>query len=203
VRRRREAEQLRDRIARDLHDEVGSNLGSILLLGQLAQGKEAIAAQKDLAEVGRIAAQTADSMRDLVWVLGRGTDTGADLLARLREATASLLVGIDYSIDADETSLPKRLSPEFKRQMLFGFKEALHNVVRHSGAKRVFIRCWLSEASFWVEVRDDGRGFDPDHVAGGTGLRGLRLRAKSLGGELELESRPGQGTVVRLRLPAR
>jgi len=203
VRRRREAEQLRDRIARDLHDEVGSNLGSILLLCQLAQGRGTADAQKDLAEVGRIAAQTADSMRDLVWVLGHSADTSADLLARLREAAASLLAGIDYTIDADDSSLPKRLSPEFKRQLLFGFKEALHNVVRHSGARRAFIRCWLVEGSFWIEIRDDGRGFDPDQVRGGTGLRSLRMRAESLGGELQLESKPGQGTVVRLRLPTR
>ncbi|MBA4190627.1 MAG: hypothetical protein C0467_21790 [Planctomycetaceae bacterium] len=196
VHRRRETEQLRDRIARDLHDEVGSNLGGILLLAHAG-------GVADLPEIGRIAQRTAESLRDLVWLMGRGPDTSADLLAKLRESAAGLLHGVAFTFDAPESCLPGRVSLEFKRQLFLAFKEILHNVVRHAAAKSVAVRCHRTGNRFILEVHDDGKGFDQEKVTAGTGLRGLLFRATTLGGQLEVTSKPRAGTTVRLDVPVR
>ncbi|OWK43009.1 discoidin domain-containing protein [Fimbriiglobus ruber] len=194
VLRRREAERLRERIARDLHDEVGSNLGSILLLAQ-AGGAE------DLPVIASTARQTADAMRDLVWLLERGPGTVADLIARLRDTAAGMLVGVDYTFDASAECLPERVPSEVKRQLFLAFKEILHNVVKHAAATAATIECRHVGRRFVLEVRDNGRGFDPAAPTGGTGVRGLRQRASALGGDLAIESAPGRGCVIRLSVP--
>ncbi|MDB5306172.1 MAG: coagulation factor 5/8 type domain protein [Gemmataceae bacterium] len=201
VARRREADQLRDRIARDLHDEVGSNLGGILLLAQSGAGREPDTARRDLAEIARIARQTADAMRDLVWLLGHGPDTADDLSARMRETAAALLAGVEYTVDIPIDCLPRQPGLEFRRQVFLAFKEMLHNAARHAGAKTVTVRCRRDGAWFVLEVRDDGRGFDPAAATGGTGLRSLRTRAAILKGELVLESAPDKGATAQLRVP--
>ncbi|VTT98299.1 histidine kinase : Coagulation factor 5/8 type domain protein OS=Chthoniobacter flavus Ellin428 GN=CfE428DRAFT_3518 PE=4 SV=1: F5_F8_type_C: HisKA_3: HATPase_c [Gemmataceae bacterium] len=194
VARRREAERLRDRISRDLHDEVGSNLGGILLLAQAGDAH-------DLPEIARVAQRTADSLRDLVWLMGRGPDTSADLLAKLRESAATLLVGVTFTFDAPDGCLPARVSLEFKRQLFLAFKEILHNIARHARARNVTVRCDRVADAFLLTVTDDGVGFDAGKVTAGTGLRGIRFRVTNLGGELTVQTVPGGGTTLTLHVP--
>lgn len=203
VRQRRETEKLRDRIARDLHDEVGSNLGSIILLAQAARWSDTDTVRKDLDEVGRVAQQTGNAMRDLVWLLARGPDTSENLLAKMRETAAGLLRGVTYSLEATDDCLPRRLNLEFKRQVFLAYKEAIHNAARHSGATSVTIRCHREGRRFVLEIEDDGRGFDESVVKAGTGLRSLRARAEALGGTCEIAAAPSGGTIVRFRVPVK
>lgn len=191
VQRRRDAERLRERIARDLHDEVGSNLGGILLLAQSGTAD-------DLPAIARIARETSESMRDLVWLMGRTSDGGADLLTHMRETAATLLTGSDWTFDADG-ALPRRLPLDFTRQLFFAYKEMLHNVAKHAEAKSVSIRITRDGRFLCLEVRDDGRGFAADAVKPGTGLRSLKLRAEALRGAFEVASAPGAGTTARFR----
>src|SRR5262249_4834262 len=130
-----------------------------------------------------------------------GRDSAFDLMVRLRETTATLLTGVEYTFEAADDSLPRRTSLEFKRQVLLAFKEAVHNVARHARARSVGVRCWRDGRRFCLEVRDDGKGFDPARPGRGTGLHGLQARVQALGGNLCLESRPGGGTTVRLNVP--
>lgn len=192
VLRRRDAERLRERIARDLHDEVGSNLGGILLLAQTGTAD-------DLPAIARIARETSESMRDLVWLMGRAADGGADLLGHLLETAATLLTGSEWTFDADEAALPRRLPLDFTRQLFFAYKEMLHNVAKHAEAKSVSIRITRDGRFLTVEVRDDGRGFAFDAIKPGTGLRSLQLRAEALSGAFEVVSAPGAGTTARFR----
>ena len=141
-------------------------------------------------------------MHDMVWLLGRGPDTATELIARLRETAASLLAGVDYSFEAEDGCLPDRLPLEFKRHLLFAFKEAVHNASRHAHAKHVVIRCRRAGRRFQLEIRDDGCGFDPETVKHGTGLRSLQARAAAMKGSMDLESQPGKGVVLILNVPA-
>jgi signal transduction histidine kinase len=201
LRRRREIAELRERIARDLHDEVGSNLGGIALLSQLAQGADPEQMRRELAEIERIARETAESMRDIVWLLGRESDAPADLLARFRETTATLLAGVEYTFKADPAAFPPRPSLDFKRQVFLILKEALHNIVKHSGARSAVVRIVHEGSAFLLEVRDNGRGFDPAAAKQGTGLRSMAARAEAIGGGLSVASQPGGGCVVVLVVP--
>jgi signal transduction histidine kinase len=199
--RRREVERLRQRIAGDLHDEIGSNLGSIALLSEMAL-REPAGARADLTEINRVARETAASMRDIVWLIKPGANTPEDLIARLRETAGIMLAGLEWAFDCEGLASP--LSLDCKRHALLIFKEALHNIRRHAAAQRVAIRLTEHDGLLEMEIADDGSGFDPGAVATGHGLESLRQRAQLLGGGLEIESSPGKGAriIVRMKLNA-
>lgn len=194
--RKNEVEALRQRIASDLHDEIGSNLGTIALLSQLAQ-KQTGTAQEDLAEINRVARETAASMRDIVWLIKPGAAEAEDYVGKLRETAARMLTGLEWQFEADASMGP--LSLEWKREILLIFKEALHNIRRHAAANLVTIRITHNEDQFEMRISDDGVGFNVNGATSGHGLASQQQRAQMLGGELNIESRPGEGTVVTLR----
>lgn len=200
--RQRELERLRKRIAADLHDEIGSNLGSIALLCELGQRRKSDPerVRSDLAEIGRVARQTSDSMRDIVELIERPAVTGEDFVARLREIANRMLAGTEWTFElAAPLELPSLVA---QRHLLLAFKEALHNVHKHAGARHVAITLRQESGCLRLQVTDDGAGFEPAHVVEGHGLTSLRHRAAALGGELELTSRPGGGTTVTLSAQA-
>ncbi|MDB6154013.1 MAG: hypothetical protein JWL90_2466 [Chthoniobacteraceae bacterium] len=195
--REREVHRLRQRLANDLHDEIGSNLGSITLLSRLASDRGG--AHADLAEIHRIARETADSMRDIVWLMKPGRRAAADLIVRMREVAASLLAGTECNFEAEKVTGPFTL--EFERQTLLLFKEALNNIRKHAGARRVDIFVAQIGRDFELRIADDGKGFDPTLPNEGLGLDSMRQRAASLGGRLTLSTARGDGTRITLRTP--
>jgi signal transduction histidine kinase len=98
-----------------------------------------------------------------------------------------------------------RFDPEQRRQLLLIFKEALHNVVRHAACTAASLRISAADGRLRAELRDDGRGFvvDPAADGEGHGLASMRARAARLGGDLRIQSEPGQGTRLTLDLPLR
>ena len=192
---RRELSRLRQRIAGDLHDEIGSNLGSIALLARLAA--DGAAAKVDLAEIHRIAQETADSMRDIVWLIQPGPRHASDLVARMREVAAHSLADIEWRFDAGEVTGP--FSLEFERQVFLLYKEALNNIRKHAHATRVAIHATQQGGEFVLRIVDDGAGFEPAVATGGHGLSSMQHRAVLLGGTLALQSRPSGGTQIELR----
>jgi len=195
--RRREVEQLRQRIAGDLHDEIGSNLGSIALLSQMAL-RQPGDAHGDLAEINRVARETADSMRDLVWFIKPSALTSSDFVTKLRETAATMLTGLEWTFDAAAPTGPWSL--EFKRQVFLIFKEALHNARRHAAASRVEIQLAERDGIFELAIADNGCGFALNGSSSGHGLVSMQQRAQALGGALALDSAPGAGTRVTLKM---
>ena len=198
--RLRQLARLRGRIAGDLHDEIGSNLGGIILLSELTQQAPALPpeAQASLREIHTTAQRTASAMRDIVWFLNPDFDTLADMVARMREFAATLLPGMDCDFVVPTLPAAQGLPLEFRRNVFFAFKEMLHNIVKHAGATRVEIRLAAAGRQFTLRVQDNGRGCDPAASTSGHGLRSLRQRAADLGGQFALESAPGQGTTLTL-----
>jgi signal transduction histidine kinase len=193
--RRREVEQLRQRIAGDLHDEIGSNLGSIALLSQMAL-RQPGEAQGDLAEINRVARETADSMRDLVWFIKPASLAAGDFVAKLRETAATMLAGLEWTFEG--TAPAETWSLEFKRHAFLIFKEALHNIRRHADASVVEIRLADRAGIFELTIVDNGCGLAANGSSSGHGLASMRERAGNLGGTLAMESVPGSGTRVTL-----
>ncbi|MBZ0088770.1 MAG: hypothetical protein K8H90_00165, partial [Thermoanaerobaculia bacterium] len=112
--------------------------------------------------------------------------------------------GMMVSFDASSLPVHLELAPGRRRDLFLLLKEAIHNVARHSGAKRVEIRFGATASEIAVEIADDGVGFSPQavgHDSSGNGLLTMRRRAEAQGGDFDLESSPGAGTRVRLRLP--
>ncbi len=201
--RRREMEALRQRIARDVHDEIGSGLGTIALLSQMAGSKTSHPeeARQDFSEIHHLSREITESLRDIVWLIRPETRTLGDLAQRLRETAASMLAAVPHEFSVDPAVQGRELPLEFKRQVLLIFKEALHNLMRHARAHHAVVKIGGTAVDFILELADDGLGFDPVLPVSGAGLTGMKQRAATLGGHLELNAAPGSGTQLRLAVP--
>lgn len=197
--KRLELERLRQRIANDLHDDVGSNLSAIALLSRAAQRSPGLTEEtrKKLSDIFDTAVLTSEGMKDIVWFLKPGNDAIDDLLLRMKDTASSLLGDIDHEFRSPAVRSAARVPIEFKRNFFLAFKEILTNIVKHAGARRVEIDVTRRDGALELLVRDDGQGFDEGAVRRGNGLESLRSRARALGGICEIVSRPAQGTTVR------
>jgi len=202
--RHAEMERLRQRIAQDLHDEIGSSLGSIALIAQdiLAVGGQSGPARDDLVEIKDIADETVAAMRDITRLMQSeryGTD---DLPTLLRDTADRMLRGIQHTLDLDEHAQTKRLAVDRQRDLILMFKEALHNITRHAAATEVHITLKQGHDALVLTVRDNGRGFDAAAVTSGSGmgLTNLRRRAEKHQGRAEITS-SSTGTTLTLTLP--
>jgi len=200
--RRKELERLRERIAQDLHDEIGSSLGSIALIAQdlLATEGQNGQSREDLTEIKDIAAETVDAMRDITRLMQSeryGTD---DLPTLLRETADRMLRGIVHSIKIDEHAQTRRLSVDRQRDLMLMFKEVLHNITRHASATQVQIALTQTHNDLVLTIRDNGHGFDTTATTTGMGLTNLHRRAAKHQGSTDIASSP-QGTILTLTLP--
>lgn len=191
-------ENLRLRIARDLHDEVGANLGTISLLSQMMEQTPSSA---DAAQVRSIAAQTVDTLRDIVWFIDPTHDRLGDLVTRLHDAARVMLPALDFKFEQAGDFDSTNLSLAFRRNVPPLFKETLHNLLKHAHATKVEIAVARRGNEFEFCVRDNGVGFDPVPRYAGNGLKNLRRRAAEIGGVVKIDSRIGAGTTITFTVP--
>jgi signal transduction histidine kinase len=194
---------LRRRIASDLHDDIGSNLGSISLIARTARkdlirlhGPEEVAS--DLLEVESIARESSLAMRDIVWLLERKQDTIGDLYQRMRETANRLLREIEFTLECDSSRTASRLSLDAKRHLFLFYKEAVHNVLKHSKATCTHIRIGDVGDKLAIEISDNGIGLQPEKNQSPPRVAKLEERAHMIGGQLDIESSATTGTCVRL-----
>ena len=195
----RELVKVRERIAGDLHDEVGSNLGSIQMFADLAEGRSG--PSDELKRIQRIAAETVSAVRDIVWLLRPEGDHRIATVEHLRETSSIMLETLDWKFSANEAAWLVELPEEETRHLFLFFREALHNIMRHAKAAKVEVRVEKSDGDFRLTIKDDGVGIDPDRLARPATLRALRQRTDALAAELRVESRPGEGTQLELVVP--
>jgi signal transduction histidine kinase len=146
--------------------------------------------------------RAAEGLRDAVDDLrleGEGDRPLPELLGSLLEEARAMNPGCEVRFEA-ENGLPSQLPGEARVQLSRVVREALTNVRRHSGAEHVWVSLRTEGDDLIAEVSDDGRGFGAEVRTGG-GTRSMRERAAVLGGRLKVESEPGRGTTVRLRVP--
>lgn len=194
---------IRKRIASDLHDDIGSNLGSISLIARTArkdlvrlQGPEEIAG--DLNEVETIARESSLAMRDIVWLLERRQDSIGDLVQRMRETAGRLLREINYTLECESSKTTAKLSLDAKRHLFLFYKEAIHNVLKHSRADRVSIRLWDEDDKLALEIIDNGVGLPVNDRERPAAVIKLQDRARVLDGLLQISSSKENGTHIRL-----
>ncbi len=197
-----EVEKIRQQIASDLHDDIGSNLSSIALLAELgdSEANDEELAREEFQEIKVTADKTIESMRDIVWLIRPGQESWRDLIARFRQTASQMLRAHEYTFDVQVRRLDEGVPLDFKRDLFLMFKEILNNIVRHAGAGEVAIKLTLQRSVLDLEVADNGKGFDPEAAdfRAGNGLRNLQRRADSLGGKLKMRSGDGAGTTVHL-----
>jgi signal transduction histidine kinase len=210
--KRREGEQAveeRHRIARDLHDSVSQALFSMTLHTRAAQrvlqGDGAgLSGQlgRALDAIGELTRSAQAEMRALIFELGSSAvEDGLVTGLSIHASGLAKRHGLTISVQGPEDGLV--LSSGSQTQLFAIGREALANVVRHAGATQAWVRVEARSESVVVEIGDDGTGFDPDlRQPGHFGLESMHSRAEELGGLLTIASAPGQGTVVRVEVPA-
>jgi len=198
--RRREIERLRVRIASDLHDDLGSSLWSITLLSRMLakHGKLGDEERQDISEIHRIAIQSSNSIRDIIWLINPAFDSLQDLLLRTKDFAGTALRGVDYRMKCEIPDLARKLPFDFRHNLFLFFKEALTNIARHANASAVDVLIEESNGRWRLTIRDNGKGFDPAADTEGNGLKNLRARAERMGARLEISSQPGQGSALVL-----
>ncbi|MFZ9937284.1 MAG: histidine kinase [Luteolibacter sp.] len=197
-----ERERHRERLARDLHDELGSNLGSIALVSSLAAQEDAAQMRLDLAEIEQMARESADSMRDMVALLGGEANGGSEHWLNVMSGLAGrTMSNVEFECLLPTAPLAWEPNPETRREIYLFCKEVLHNAVRHGNPEHVSFHLSPAPRGLRIEIVDDGRGFDPEGVQGGHGLTNLGKRAAGLGARMVLTSSPGAGTRVLLEVP--
>ena len=203
LRQRQQTHRLRGQIARDLHDEIGSNLSSIGILSQLGldAAPDAESMRHELAEIRRVSSETADSMHDIVWLISPGKKTAGDLAGRLRDTAGLLLAGVKWDMQVDGLDGSSGLSMEAQRDLFLIFKEALHNICRHSAARHATISLTQSARQLTLRLADDGKGYDSVAVKRGQGLQNMARRAAACGGQLRMVAAPQNGTVLTFTIP--
>lgn len=196
-------EKLRLRIARDLHDEMGSTLSSISILSEAAlRNLQADIDRARFGVIGERARQVMEAMSDIVWSVNPRNDNMANVLQRMKEFAVEILEpqGIALHFEADEAVGALNLPMEQRKDFYLLFKEAVNNAAKYSGATDVWVTVQSENGSLHLEVRDNGRGFDVEQVKRGNGLWNMQRRAERMGGRLVLESKAGEGTRVEVRV---
>ncbi|MEY4483970.1 MAG: hypothetical protein RL693_1422 [Verrucomicrobiota bacterium] len=199
-RQRMDQEKFRNQLARDMHDEIGSNLAGISVISELA-AQESISDREDWNEIHRIARETTDAMREVLWLVGARQEMGIDLMEHLKLAASRLLPNREVIWSQIATDLPTTWPVESRRQVFLFFKEALTNIVRHAKATRIELSTRVHDGIFELVIRDNGRGFDPAAATHGMGLISLKERAKTMNGTMLIDSSPDRGTTITLRVP--
>ena len=199
LQRRRILKKLKTRITRDLHDEVGSNLGSITLAARRMQRAGATAA--DLSDLSLMTREASASLRDVVWVVDQSIIRLPALLRKMAERAERVLSDVELTVELDSDCPNREVPLTFKRHLMMFFKEAVHNCARHSNATQVWMNLSAGTERLEIVLRDNGCGFDPAEKRDGWGVDSMRKRASELGGEMDLQSEPGKGTTVTLTVP--
>jgi signal transduction histidine kinase len=200
----------RQRIARELHDSLAQTLGYLHL--KLADLERRVGAdgtahlEVELADLKKVARDAYEEARQAIFGLRSMVSRSLGLIPTLTEYlhdwSGQTTVAVDLRVDPEEGT---RLPPVVEVQLIGIIQEALANVRKHAGAQRVLVSVERHDEAARVAIHDDGRGFDPSAVAGGSnggfGIETMRERAEAVGGKFTISSRPGQGTQVDVELP--
>jgi signal transduction histidine kinase len=195
---------LRERIARDLHDEMGSTLSSISILSAAAlHHQQPETEQAWLSTIGERARDVMESMSDIVWSVNPRNDSMENILERMKIFATELLEARNCRLhfDVEPAVLHLNLSMERRKNFYLIFKEAVNNAAKYAEATEVWVTISNGNHQLRLEIRDNGRGFDLNQVRPGNGQRNMQQRAEQMGGTLTLKSKPGMGVCLTLLVP--
>ena len=199
--------QVRNLIARDLHDELGSTLTSINILSQVSKNNMQKDQQKTTTLLEKITEQSQQmqqDMSDIVWAIRPDNDKVENMVVRMREFLGHTLepknIAIDFNVD--EKVLKESLSMQQRRDVMLILKEAINNTAKHAKCKRVGVMLSKQNGTLQLIVTDDGIGFNKDAITSSSGLKNMISRAESMKGTIDIQSEAGKGTRIQLQVPA-
>jgi two-component system sensor histidine kinase UhpB len=200
-RRLKQIENIRNSIADDLHDDIGSTLSSISIMNELAKAK-ASEASPLLVSIGESTNSIQENMSDIVWAIKSESDYVENVLQRMNQFASEILDAKNIELDfkSDSSLLGARLKMKQRKNLYLFYKEAINNAAKHSEAKMVSVRVFKKEGFIELMVKDDGKGFDhTNHSLNGNGMNSMKKRAEELNGNFEIQHHLNEGTEIRLK----
>ncbi|MFN8145275.1 MAG: two-component regulator propeller domain-containing protein [Bacteroidia bacterium] len=193
------SQKIRNRIANDLHDDIGSSLSSISYMAEIAKmysDKKETEYTQYLNKIGETSRNLIDNMSDIIWSVNPDNDISSTLVTRMRSFAEEYLKlkEIKYTFYADETVTHIQFSLEERRNLYLIFKEVLHNIMEHSGCNQVSISFQMKTKTIELEIQDNGSGFDTQKIYDGNGLKNITKRAGYLSAHASFDSVKGKGT---------
>ena len=205
---RKEKEELREKISRDLHDDLASTLGSLSIysgtLAELDDSKSAEAFRLS-QKISSLAEHAVQSVSDIIWMTSPRNDSLQGLISKISNSMMELLSekNISYSSSVNIPEAPFILNDNTRNDLFLILKEGIHNITKHAEAKNVFLTVESASDHYKVILKDDGKGFDINTISlkhgVGNGLANMRKRAEESKLDLEIISEENRGTTIILQ----
>jgi two-component sensor histidine kinase len=195
--------KVRNRVARDLHDDMGSTLSTINILSTMAKTKlhsDPVKTSEYISKISDNSQRMMEAMDDIVWSIKPQNDSMDKVIARMREFATNAMDAkdIDFRFEVEDNVYGVKLPMDTRRDLFLIFKEAINNLVKYSKSSRAFIHFSIRKKNLHMRVRDYGAGFDMSDADTGNGLSNMQKRAENMGAELRITSEIGEGTEVVL-----
>ena len=196
----------RTRLAANLHDDIGSTLSSISIYSEAAKNNLHQNNQEKVIElvdkIGENARDTMTHMSDIVWAINPMNDQGGRLFNKIESLASSILSSknIEFQFTIDNELNGINFSMPVRQNLFLLFKEAINNCAKYSNAKKVSVSFSKINNTIFLEIKDNGIGFNLNGTQQGNGLRNMQSRAKELLGSITLES-SDKGTIIKLTVP--
>ncbi len=207
-------QSIRNNIASDLHDEIGSTLSSISISSAVIRKKmndDSTEASTLLSQISTNTDNMMEAMSDIVWAVNTKNDQFENVVNRMRAFAIEILEPEDILLNMNVS--PKLdhivLNMQQRKNLYLLFKEAINNIAKYAGCKNVWVDINIHSGKIMMKIKDDGKGFSQSlpgtgnmATLGGNGLNNMQKRAKELNGKIAIDSAIGQGTEVILEFPA-
>jgi signal transduction histidine kinase/streptogramin lyase len=200
-------ERVRQRIATDLHDDIGASLSQIAILSDLGRDKlgtrDIDGAAERLSTIAATSRELVDTMSDIVWAVNPHRDSVDDLVHRMRRFASDTLEAANVALTfaSPPSGATTRLGPNTRREILLILKESVTNIVRHAHCTEASIEFRVDGFRLGLWIRDNGRGFLVDIPQTGNGLASMRRRVEALGGHFTIDSATDSGTTIVIDVP--
>ncbi len=204
LKHQRALEQERLRIAHDIHDDLGARVTQISLLSAMAHENGAFPekARADFDKISKMSRELVSALYETVWAVNPENDNleaqGNYLCQMVNQLCERTPIRCRFNVQG----LPHEIqvSSQTRHNINMAVKEAVHNIIKHSGASELAIRMTYDAGVLNILIEDNGTGLQPDAKGGGHGINNMKQRLANIGGTCYIESKPGSGTTVRIRL---
>jgi two-component sensor histidine kinase len=198
-------QKVRNRIASDLHDDIGSTLTNINMLSEISRKnlKEPREAEKFLHRITEEVTATSQALNDIIWSVNTRNDSMEETMARMRRYAAELFdnSSTNCHLNLDENLGGRKLNMEERRDVYLIYKESVNNIAKHASAKNVWIDAQWRNGKLQLKIKDDGKGFDDSVVTNRNGLKNIRSRTEKWKGTAFIKTAPGSGTLIEIIIP--
>jgi ligand-binding sensor domain-containing protein/two-component sensor histidine kinase len=198
-------QNVRNRIASDLHDDIGATLTNINLLSEISRKnlQHPAEAEKFLQRISEEVTSSSQSLNDIIWNVNSRNDSMQEVMLRMRRYAAELFDNSSTlcHLSMDDSIGEKKMNMEQRRDVYLIYKEAMNNISKHAMAANVWVSMQGHRGKIYLKIKDDGKGFEPTANSNRNGLKNIRSRTEKWKGQITIETSPGKGTLIEMILP--